>query len=68
MLSVIVLPLAAEDQVDQATVRRIETEAEQQSQVMDTASWLTDVYGPRLTNSPGFRKAAEWAESDAGHL
>ena len=24
-------------------------------------SWLTDVYGPRLTNSPGFRKAGEWA-------
>ena len=24
-------------------------------------SWLTDVYGPRLTNSPGFRKAGDWA-------
>ena len=24
-------------------------------------SWLTDVYGPRLTNSPGFRKSGEWA-------
>ena len=22
---------------------------------------LTDVYGPRLTNSPGFRKAGDWA-------
>jgi carboxypeptidase Q len=33
----------------------------QRSQVMDITSWLTDVYGPRLTNSPGFRKAGEWA-------
>ncbi|MGH8636864.1 MAG: hypothetical protein ACREUZ_06980, partial [Burkholderiales bacterium] len=24
-------------------------------------NWLTDVYGPRLTNSPGFRKAGDWA-------
>jgi hypothetical protein len=28
---------------------------------MEIMSWLTDVYGPRLTNSPGFRKAGDWA-------
>ena len=33
----------------------------QRSQVMEIMSWLTDVYGPRLTNSPGFRKAGDWA-------
>ena len=32
-----------------------------QSQVMETASWITDVYGPRLTGSPMLDKATEWA-------
>lgn len=31
------------------------------SQVMDHAFFLSDVAGPRLTGSPGFRKAGEWA-------
>lgn len=31
-------------------------------QVMTIESWLTDVYGPRLTNSPDMRQAAQWAE------
>jgi carboxypeptidase Q len=29
--------------------------------VMDTAWWLTEVHGPRLTNSPQMRAAADWA-------
>lgn len=32
-----------------------------QSQVMDIAFHLTDVSGPRLTISPGFTRAANWA-------
>jgi hypothetical protein len=31
------------------------------SQVMETLSYLTDVHGARLTNSPNFRAASEWA-------
>ena len=31
------------------------------SQVMDIASWMTDVYGPRLTGSPQLDRATEWA-------
>ncbi len=31
------------------------------SQVMNTLYYLTDRYGPRLTNSPQFRAAGEWA-------
>ena len=27
---------------------------------MEHLFYLTDVYGPRLTNSPGFRAAADW--------
>ncbi|HMQ05858.1 MAG TPA: M28 family peptidase [Saprospiraceae bacterium] len=31
------------------------------SQVMDIASWLTDVHGPRLTGSPMLNKASAWS-------
>ncbi len=33
----------------------------EQSQVMEIASWLTDVYGPRLTGSLMLDQATEWA-------
>jgi carboxypeptidase Q len=48
------------DRPDLTTVSRIKTEAFENSQVMDTLSYLTDVYGPRLTASPEFRQAADW--------
>lgn len=32
------------------------------SEVMDIASWMTDVYGQRLTGSTGLAKAEEWAK------
>jgi len=31
---------------------------------MDIASHLTDISGPRLTNSPGFMRAAHWAQEE----
>lgn len=34
----------------------------EKSQVYETASWITDVYGPRLTGSPMLDKATEWAQ------
>ncbi len=52
---------AAQENVDVATVERIRTEVPRHSQVMDIASWLTDVYGPRLTGSPQTQAAADWA-------
>ncbi len=53
--------LLAEENVDLAVVNRIKAEAFQNSQAMEHVAYLTDVYGPRLTNSPGNRAAAEWA-------
>lgn len=32
-----------------------------ESEVMELASWMTDVYGPRLTGSPMLDKATKWA-------
>jgi hypothetical protein len=57
-------PLSAQqaaEPVDYDAIYRIKQEGFQRSKVMEFTSWLTDVYGPRLTNSPGFRKAGEWA-------
>ena len=42
-------------------MKKIREEGMQRSQVMETLSWLTDVHGPRLTNSPQYKRASEWA-------
>ena len=58
------VPLAAQqpqEKIDYEAIYKIKDEGFARSQVMNIMSWLTDVYGPRLTNSPGFRKAGEWA-------
>ncbi len=47
---------------DSAAVARIIDEAMNRSTVMDILSWLTDVCGPRLTASPGYRRAMDWTE------
>src|SRR5882762_4024956 len=52
--------LCAEENVDLRVIQRIKNEAFENSKVMDHLFWLTDVYGPRLTGSPGFTAAANW--------
>jgi len=47
--------------IDYASLTRIRAEGLQNSQVMELASWMTDVYGPRLSGSPNIQKAGEWA-------
>jgi carboxypeptidase Q len=46
--------------VDEAAIARIRDEGLNRSQVMDTAFWLTDRYGPRLNGSPEHEEAGEW--------
>ena len=48
------------DRADLDAVARIQEEGMKHSQVMDTLSYLTDVYGSRLTNSPQMHAAADW--------
>src|SRR3954467_14884899 len=55
------VPVSAQEPVNEAVVAQIRAEAFQRSAVMDTLSWIADVYGPRLTGSPTLRQAAEWA-------
>lgn len=52
--------LQAEEKVDLAVIHRIKAEAFENSQVMDHLFHLTDVIGPRVTNSPQHRAAARW--------
>jgi carboxypeptidase Q len=60
------LPLAAQwpttEKIDLDAVYRLKDEGLQRSKVMEIESYLTDVYGPRLTGSPNIREAADWAE------
>ncbi len=57
------MPLLAQQESDASTdvIDVIRKHGLEQSQVMDIASWLTDVYGPRLTGSPMLDKATDWA-------
>ncbi len=50
----------ASERIDLDAIYRIKEEGLQRSQVMDTAWHLTEVHGPRLTNSPNIRAAAAW--------
>ncbi|HSB11481.1 MAG TPA: M20/M25/M40 family metallo-hydrolase [Blastocatellia bacterium] len=52
-------PIFAQDGAD--INARIRKEATDNSQIMRTMHFLTDVYGPRLTGSPNLKAAGEWA-------
>lgn len=51
----------AGDKVDLDTLAQIKTEAFQHSQVMENLFYMSEVYGPRVTNSRNHKLAAEWA-------
>src|SRR5204863_4062919 len=59
-LALVAAPLAAQEKIDTATISRIKAEERDRSQVMEIASWLTDVYGARLTGSPSAKAAGDW--------
>ncbi len=50
----------AQEAVDMEAVERIRVEGLDNSQIGELAGYLTDVIGPRLTNSPGMTRANEW--------
>ncbi len=62
LLMAAVVPLGAQapSQSDLTAIYQIKDEGLNHSQVMEIMSYLTDVYGPRLTNSPNIKQAAEW--------
>jgi carboxypeptidase Q len=48
-------------EIEQDAIAKIRKEGLENSKVKEIAHQLTDVSGPRLTNSPGFQRAAEWS-------
>lgn len=53
---------SAQEKVDMDIVNKIKKEGLENSKVMDIAFWLTDVSGSRLTISPGYTRASNWAK------
>lgn len=51
---------------DPAVVSKFHEEETQHSRVMEVLGYLTDVYGPRLTNSPNIREAADYTKKTLG--
>lgn len=58
----IVIAQPAREQLDYAMLAKIRDEGLNRSQVMDHISWLSDVYGPRLTGSPTIKQASQWTQ------
>ena len=54
------LPVVAQP-VDYAMLAAIRDEGLRRSQAMDHISWLSDVYGPRVTGTPAIEQAGAWA-------
>ena len=51
------------ENIDQAVMAKIRNEGLVNSKVMDIAFQITDASGPRVTNSPGFMRAANYAKN-----
>ena len=60
LVSAAALVVAQGEKLDFATLGSIRDEGLNRSQVMDHVSWLSDVYGPRLTGSPGIVLPPLW--------
>jgi carboxypeptidase Q len=67
------VPILAQDSAE--TNSKIRKEGTENSQIMRTMHFLTDLYGPRLTGSPNLKAAGEWAIKqmtawgfESGHL
>src|SRR6266446_4693504 len=59
------IPIVAQmpqEKVDLDAIYKIKDEGLNRSQVMETLSYLTDVYGARLTGSPEIKAAANWTQ------
>lgn len=56
-------PLAGQEPVDSGVIARIRDEGLNHSRVLELFNHLTNVIGPRLTGSPAFKEAADWASA-----
>jgi len=50
-----------QEKIDYEMINRIREESFERSRVMEIAGDMCDVYGPRFSHSPAYKKAAQWA-------
>ena len=55
------LPFVAQERIDADINAKIAKKAQDNSKILRTMHYLTDVCGPRLTGSPNLKAAGEWA-------
>lgn len=60
----LVVIVNCQEKVDLAAVTKLKDEGLKNSKVMNYAFYLTDVSGSRLTGSPGYLRAANWAKEE----
>jgi carboxypeptidase Q len=58
--------LSQADRIDTAVVAKIKAEGLTNSQIMDLLSSLCDVYSPRLSWSPEYKRGADWVVKKLG--
>ena len=54
-------PLSHAQRSDPDVLRAIREEGFRRSEALEIVSWLSDVYGPRVTGTPAIEAAGEWA-------
>ena len=57
------LPGHGQELVDHAAIERLKQESQQHSEVAETVSYLSDVYGPRLSGTPRYVDMVHWVEA-----
>ena len=60
LLAVIPMAAQAPSNSELYAIHQIREEGFSDSKVMEIIRYLSDVYGPRLTNSPNIKEAAKW--------
>ena len=60
-VAVVGLYAQAGEKIDYQMMTKIRDEGLNRSQAMEIEGWMADVYGPRITGSPGYKQAADWA-------
>jgi hypothetical protein len=62
IVAALAIGVGAQEPVDTAMVAKIRAEGLDRSQVLDTFNHLTNVIGPRLTNSPAHKRSVAWTQ------
>src|SRR5437016_1863045 len=62
LLAIPIVGQNSQEKIDLDAIYKIKDEGLNHSQIMDTLSYLTDVYGGRLTGSPQIKAAGDWTK------